>query len=319
MSGWCATARFPRQPQPSCARARTVSRCRAATVCSFRRVGDDGPEWHTAPALPTPGGRRASGGGRLARSGVGGLSVCSPGRPWWLDVAETGLRPRRRRPDRRPPRRRWIGLAGCRAGADQPIHAVIETTSRRPQTIRSSRSQSPTSSNSSTTILLTCFPNQPAVSMTSSWSREGNAPLALGSRAVVTRPVGPRELARTEEITELRRAPGPGGDADGHLASRGVYPFPRTDACAGWLQAIGPSTWAAAAMIECPPTVLGTQDDASAEQMVAVWVSKDPPANRSVVNGRRKLTRWRRVKIDPLPGHEVSSVGTLPRSRSLSR
>ncbi len=34
--------------------------------------------------------------------------------------------------------------------------------------------------------------------------REGDAPLAVGSRAVVTRRAGPRELARTEEITELR-------------------------------------------------------------------------------------------------------------------
>jgi Polyketide cyclase / dehydrase and lipid transport len=32
---------------------------------------------------------------------------------------------------------------------------------------------------------------------------EGDAPLALGSRAVVTRRVGPRELPRTEEIAEL--------------------------------------------------------------------------------------------------------------------
>jgi uncharacterized protein YndB with AHSA1/START domain len=33
--------------------------------------------------------------------------------------------------------------------------------------------------------------------------REGDAPLAVGTRAVVTRRVGPRHLARTEEITEL--------------------------------------------------------------------------------------------------------------------
>jgi uncharacterized protein YndB with AHSA1/START domain len=33
--------------------------------------------------------------------------------------------------------------------------------------------------------------------------REGTAPLAVGSRAVVTRQVGPRQLPRTEEITEL--------------------------------------------------------------------------------------------------------------------
>jgi carbon monoxide dehydrogenase subunit G len=33
--------------------------------------------------------------------------------------------------------------------------------------------------------------------------REGDAPLALGTRAVVTRRVGPRHLARTEEIAEL--------------------------------------------------------------------------------------------------------------------
>jgi uncharacterized protein YndB with AHSA1/START domain len=33
--------------------------------------------------------------------------------------------------------------------------------------------------------------------------REGDAPLAVGSRAVVTRQVGPRKLPRTEEITEL--------------------------------------------------------------------------------------------------------------------
>ncbi len=33
--------------------------------------------------------------------------------------------------------------------------------------------------------------------------REGNAPLAVGSSAVVTRRVGPRELPGTEEITEL--------------------------------------------------------------------------------------------------------------------
>jgi uncharacterized protein YndB with AHSA1/START domain len=33
--------------------------------------------------------------------------------------------------------------------------------------------------------------------------RERDAPLAVGSRAVVTRRVGPRQLARTEEITEL--------------------------------------------------------------------------------------------------------------------
>jgi uncharacterized protein YndB with AHSA1/START domain len=33
--------------------------------------------------------------------------------------------------------------------------------------------------------------------------RDGNSPLAVGSRAVVTRRVGPRELPRTEEITEL--------------------------------------------------------------------------------------------------------------------
>jgi uncharacterized protein YndB with AHSA1/START domain len=33
--------------------------------------------------------------------------------------------------------------------------------------------------------------------------REGNAPLAVGSKAVVTRRVGPRELPGTEEITEL--------------------------------------------------------------------------------------------------------------------
>jgi hypothetical protein len=32
---------------------------------------------------------------------------------------------------------------------------------------------------------------------------EGDAPRAVGSRAVVTRRVGPRELQRTEEITEL--------------------------------------------------------------------------------------------------------------------
>jgi hypothetical protein len=32
---------------------------------------------------------------------------------------------------------------------------------------------------------------------------EGDAPLAVGSRAVVTRRVGPRELPRTEEIAEL--------------------------------------------------------------------------------------------------------------------
>ena len=31
----------------------------------------------------------------------------------------------------------------------------------------------------------------------------GNAPLAVGSKAVVTRRVGPRKLQRTEEITEL--------------------------------------------------------------------------------------------------------------------
>lgn len=34
--------------------------------------------------------------------------------------------------------------------------------------------------------------------------RDGNAPLTVGSRAMVTRQVGPREEARTEEITELR-------------------------------------------------------------------------------------------------------------------
>jgi uncharacterized protein YndB with AHSA1/START domain len=33
--------------------------------------------------------------------------------------------------------------------------------------------------------------------------REGDAPLGVGSRAVVTRRVGPRKLRRTEEITEL--------------------------------------------------------------------------------------------------------------------
>ncbi len=33
--------------------------------------------------------------------------------------------------------------------------------------------------------------------------QEGDAPLAVGSRAVVTRQVGPRKLVRTEEITEL--------------------------------------------------------------------------------------------------------------------
>lgn len=32
---------------------------------------------------------------------------------------------------------------------------------------------------------------------------EGDAPLAAGSRAVVTRRVGPRELPRTEEVAEL--------------------------------------------------------------------------------------------------------------------
>ncbi len=32
----------------------------------------------------------------------------------------------------------------------------------------------------------------------------GDAPLAVGSRAVVTRRAGPRQLARIEEITELR-------------------------------------------------------------------------------------------------------------------
>jgi carbon monoxide dehydrogenase subunit G len=34
-------------------------------------------------------------------------------------------------------------------------------------------------------------------------SREGDAPLAVGSRALVTRRVGPREFATTEEIVEL--------------------------------------------------------------------------------------------------------------------
>ena len=34
--------------------------------------------------------------------------------------------------------------------------------------------------------------------------RVGTSPLGLGSRAVVARRVGPRELLRTEEITELR-------------------------------------------------------------------------------------------------------------------
>jgi uncharacterized protein YndB with AHSA1/START domain len=33
--------------------------------------------------------------------------------------------------------------------------------------------------------------------------REGDTPLAVGSRAQVTRRVGPRELARTEEVVEL--------------------------------------------------------------------------------------------------------------------
>jgi len=33
--------------------------------------------------------------------------------------------------------------------------------------------------------------------------REGDGPLAVGSRAAVIRQAGPRELARTEEITEL--------------------------------------------------------------------------------------------------------------------
>jgi uncharacterized protein YndB with AHSA1/START domain len=33
--------------------------------------------------------------------------------------------------------------------------------------------------------------------------REGDAPLVVGARAVVTRRVGPRTLVRTEEITEL--------------------------------------------------------------------------------------------------------------------
>jgi carbon monoxide dehydrogenase subunit G len=33
--------------------------------------------------------------------------------------------------------------------------------------------------------------------------REGDAPLAVGSRAVVTRRFGPRDLPRTEEIAEL--------------------------------------------------------------------------------------------------------------------
>src|SRR6266542_691626 len=33
--------------------------------------------------------------------------------------------------------------------------------------------------------------------------REGNTPLAVGSKAVVTRRVGPRQLPGTEEITEL--------------------------------------------------------------------------------------------------------------------
>jgi carbon monoxide dehydrogenase subunit G len=33
--------------------------------------------------------------------------------------------------------------------------------------------------------------------------REGDGPLAVGSRAIVTRKLGPRKLARTEEITEL--------------------------------------------------------------------------------------------------------------------
>ena len=33
--------------------------------------------------------------------------------------------------------------------------------------------------------------------------REGDAPLAVGSRAIVTRQAGRRKLARTEEITEL--------------------------------------------------------------------------------------------------------------------
>jgi len=35
--------------------------------------------------------------------------------------------------------------------------------------------------------------------------QEGNAPLAFGSRAAVTRRVGPRQLLTTEEITELDR------------------------------------------------------------------------------------------------------------------
>jgi hypothetical protein len=40
------------------------------------------------------------------------------------------------------------------------------------------------------------------------------------------------------------------------------------------------------------------------------------------VNAGRKLTPWHRLKIDPrgrVVGHAASSVGTLPRSRSLSR
>jgi hypothetical protein len=53
---------------------------------------------------------------------------------------------------------------------------------------------------------------------------------------------------------------------------------------------------------------LGARDDASVEQMVAVWVSKDPPANRRVASDRSAASGF------PAPQASVTTTGRKPRS-----
>jgi hypothetical protein len=76
--------------------------------------------------------------------------------------------------------------------------------------------------------------------------------------------------------------------------------------------------------------IIDGEDFDLATGLPASWVKKDTTwwewsrewLGLKCVNAGRKLTPWHRLNVDPpgrVGGHVASSVGTLPRSRSLSR
>ena len=69
--------------------------------------------------------------------------------------------------------------------------------------------------------------------------------------------------------------------------------------------------------VSCPPALMSPMNSVSTCQCGCAEVEG---ALENRVNVGRNLTPFRRLKTDPLVGHQAaSSVGTLPRSRSLSR